>query len=106
MKYTIIPAHEAEEMYCSMLDEAYPMVNACGYEYYPSTAIKVLDPIVYETGELEFYDRLFKDDRIAVEYTTDQDLRECEECQELTDDFRGELCKDCDKQAEAGEAND
>jgi hypothetical protein len=98
MEYKIIPAYEAEEMYCSMLDEAYPMVNACGYEYYPSTAIKALDPIVYETGELEFYDRLFKEDQISVEGVTDEDLIECQECEILTDDFRGDLCKDCDEQ--------
>lgn len=28
-----------------------------------------------------------------------QELKECSECEIITDDFRGDFCKDCDKQA-------
>jgi hypothetical protein len=97
MEYQVIPATEAEEMYNQLLDEVYPVVSVCGYEFSPSQAIKVLDKIVYETGEMEYYDHLYKEG-IAVEGYTDEDLIECLECAVYTDDARGNWCKDCDKQ--------
>ena len=36
-----------EEEYDEMLDDCYEMVNICGYEYYPSYALKNLDSIAY-----------------------------------------------------------
>jgi hypothetical protein len=103
MEYEMMPQYQAQEMYNSMLDDVYPMVNAVGYEYYPSTAIQALDPIVYRAGMLDYYDAIYKTHQIAVEDYTDELLIECQECEIVTDDHRGNLCKDCD---EAGEADD
>jgi hypothetical protein len=100
MSYEVIEADQAEEMLRSMLDEVYPMVNACGYEYYPSRAIQELDPIVYRASMLDYYDSIYRDLQIAVEDYTDESIIECQNCAIWTDDFRGELCKDCDKQGE------
>ena len=36
-----------EQEYDEMLDECYEMVNVCGYEYYPSYALKNLDSVAY-----------------------------------------------------------
>lgn len=98
MEYKIIPVYEAQEMYNSTIDEVYEVVSVCGYEFSPSVAIKALDLIVYETGEMEFYDHLYRNDQIAVEGYTDDELVECLECAIYTDDARGNWCKDCDKQ--------
>ena len=100
MEYKVIPAHQAEDMFRSMLDDVYPMVSAIGYEYYPSTAIQALDPIVYRASMLDYYDSIYRDLQIAVEDYTDESIIECQNCAIWTDDFRGELCKDCDKQGE------
>ena len=106
MNYEIIQPDQAEEMFRSMLDDVYPMVNACGYEYYPSRAIQALDPIVYRALMLDHYDHIYRDLQIAVEDYTDESIIQCVECGVITDDYRGYWCKDCDKQAQAGEAND
>jgi len=103
MNYKVIPQYTGEEMYRQMLDDCYPKVNACGYEYYPSTAIEALDPIVYRASMLDYYDRIYKDDQIAVEEYTDELLSECPKCELIVEDLRGDWCKDCDKQ---GETND
>jgi hypothetical protein len=104
MSYELIQPHQAEEMYRSMLDECYPMVNACGYEYSPSNAIQLLDPIVYRASMLDYYDQIYRDLQIAVEEYTDELLSECPQCEFLCEDLRGGWCKDCDKQK--GVAND
>ena len=39
-----------ETEYDETLDECYEMVNVCGYEYYPSYALKNLDSIAYCCG--------------------------------------------------------
>ena len=39
-----------EAEYDEMLDECYEMVNICGYEYYPSYALKNLDSVAYDCG--------------------------------------------------------
>ena len=39
-----------ETEYDEMLDECYEMVNICGYEYYPSYALKNLDSVAYDCG--------------------------------------------------------
>jgi hypothetical protein len=106
MSYEVIEADQAEEMFRSMLDEVYPMVNACGYEYYPSRAIQELDPIVYRALMLDYYDLIYKEEKLAVTDYTDESIRFCQGCDIWTDDFRGDLCKDCDKQAQAGESDD
>lgn len=87
-----------------MLDDVYPMVNACDHEYYPSTAIQLLDPIVYRAGMLDYFDRIYRDLQIAVEDYTDELLSKCPECELIVEDLRGDWCKDCDKQK--GETND
>lgn len=106
MNYEIVPQHQAEDMFRSMLDDVYPMVNAIGHEYYPSTAIQALDPIVYRASMLDYYDRIYRDLQIAVEDYTDELLSECPKCELIIEDLRGDWCKDCDKQAQAGEADD
>ena len=106
MNYEIIQPDQAEEMFRSMLDDVYPMVNACDHEYSPSYAIQLLDPIVYRAEMLDYYDRIYRDLQIAVEDYTDELLSECPECGVIVEDLRGDWCKDCDKQAQTGEAND
>jgi hypothetical protein len=106
MNYEIIKPDQAEEMFRSLLDDMYPMVNACDHEYYPSQAIQLLDPIVYRAGMLDYYDRIYRDLQIAVEDYTDELLFDCPQCGLIVEDLRGDWCKDCDKQAQAGEAND
>lgn len=104
MSYEIIPIAQAEEMFHSMLDDVYPMVNAVDYEFSPSYAIQLLDPIVYRAEMLDYYDRIYRDLRIAVEEYTDELLSDCPECGLIVEDLRGDWCKDCDKQK--GETND
>jgi hypothetical protein len=45
---TEIEITEAE--YDEMLDECYPHVNVCGYDWYPSIALQRIDPIAYDCG--------------------------------------------------------
>jgi hypothetical protein len=45
-----ITESQAYEMYDQMLDDCYPMVDICGYQYEPSTALKRIDPIAYRVG--------------------------------------------------------
>ena len=59
--------HEARLRYDSMLDDCYPPVNVCGYEYDPSRALKELDPIAYECGFNDYCSSL-EDDNIKVNY--------------------------------------
>ena len=103
MNYEVIPIYQAEEMYRQMLDDVYPMVNACDHEYSPSYAIELLDPIVYRASMLDYYDRIYRDLQIAVKDYTDELLSECPKCELIVEDLRGDWCKDCDKQ---GETND
>jgi len=106
MNYEIIKQEQGEEMFRSLLDDVYPMVVACDYEFHPSTAIEALDPIVYRSGMLDYYDSIYRDHQIAVKDYTDELLSECPECELFYEDLRGGWCKDCDKQAQTGESND
>ena len=58
---------EALEQYDQMLDECYPMVKVCGYEYDPSRALKELDPIAYRVGFSDYCSSL-EDDGILISY--------------------------------------
>lgn len=39
-----------EEEYLNMLNDCYPMVSICGYDYYQGDALKELDPIAFRCG--------------------------------------------------------
>lgn len=41
---------EARNYYDDMLDDCNPMVDVCGYQYQPSRALRILDPIAYNVG--------------------------------------------------------
>ena len=58
---------EALEQYDQMLDDCYPMVKVCGYEYDPSRALKELDPIAYRVGFSDYCSSL-EDDGILISY--------------------------------------
>ena len=48
--------YEATEAYNEMLNDCYPMVNICGYEYTPAYALKECDPIAYRCGFSDWLD--------------------------------------------------
>jgi hypothetical protein len=48
MKY--IEENKAKTQYDELLDECYPTVKVCGYDFSPSYALKELDPIAYRCG--------------------------------------------------------
>jgi hypothetical protein len=54
MKYMV--KHEATEAYNEMLNDCYPMVKICGYEYEPAYALKECDPIAYRCGFSDWLD--------------------------------------------------
>ena len=85
----------AYEMYDGIFDDTYIVI--AGLRFLPSEVVKKLDPIAYEVGFNDFTDSLLQDD-ILVENQTDDGFFKCDECDELTDDFRASICKDCDKQ--------
>ena len=58
---------EALEQYDQTLDECYPMVSVCGYEYDPSRALKELDPIAYRVGFSDYCSSI-EEDGYEIEY--------------------------------------
>lgn len=58
---------EALDQYNEMLDDCYPPVNVCGYEYDPSRALKELDPIAYRVGFSDYCSSL-EADGYEIEY--------------------------------------
>lgn len=58
---------EALELYEDMLNECYPMVSVCGYEYEPARALKELDPIAYRVGFSDYCSDLESEHGIIVE---------------------------------------
>lgn len=56
-----ITESEAFEQYNQMLDDCYPSVKVCGYEYDPSRALKELDPIAYRVGFSDYCSSLESD---------------------------------------------
>ena len=58
---------EALDQYNEMLDDCYPPVNVCGYEYDPSRALKELDPIAYRVGFSDYCSSL-EADGYKIEY--------------------------------------
>jgi hypothetical protein len=42
--------HAALSQYDDFLDEVYPMINICGYEYSPSRSLKEIDETAYRCG--------------------------------------------------------
>ena len=36
--------------YREFLDEIYPMINICGYEYYAGTVLEAVDPIAFRVA--------------------------------------------------------
>jgi hypothetical protein len=67
--YTMTTISEAQalEFYDQMLDDCYPIVNVCGYEYDPSRALKELDPIAYRVGFNDYLSTL-EDDGLTVDF--------------------------------------
>lgn len=45
----VLTEHESYERYDDMLNECYPSVNICGYDYDAARAFKEVDPIAYQT---------------------------------------------------------
>ena len=62
-----ITESEALERYKEMLDDCYPLVNVCGYEYDPSRALLLLDPIAYRVGFNDYCSSL-EEDNILIDY--------------------------------------
>lgn len=62
-----ITESEALEQYDQMLDDCYPSVKVCGYEYDPSRALKELDPIAYRVGFSDYCSSL-EDDGVVIDY--------------------------------------
>ena len=99
MEYQMITLGEAEDRFNDYIDEATPEIKILGMSYTPSRVLYEVDPIAWRTVFDEFANHLWEDGT-AVECYNDDNLTECDECEIYTDDSRGELCKDCDKQAD------
>lgn len=50
-----------EQYYRDMLDDCYPMADICGYDYRPSYALELVDPIAYRCGFDDYTDSLYDD---------------------------------------------
>lgn len=62
-----------EEYYDDMLDECYPAIEICGYEYAPSIALFRVDEVAYRCGMVDYYDSLYSDILRDIERMTDGD---------------------------------
>ena len=56
-----------EQEYDGMLDECHEMVTICGYEYYPSYALKNLDSVAYDCGFNDYKNSLLRDVEDEIE---------------------------------------
>ena len=99
MEYTLINEWVAQEQFDDYINEATPEIKILGMTYTPSRVLKEVDPIAYDTVFDEFANHLYEDGTAIVDYNTDGIIT-CDECEVHTDDYRDNLCKDCDKQAE------
>lgn len=52
----LISEYDAYHQYDEMLNECYPTVIVCGYEFDPARALKELDPIAYRCGFNDWLD--------------------------------------------------
>ena len=99
MEYQVITYAQAEDQYRDYINEATPEIKILGMSYTPSRILEEVDPTAYRVVFDEFANHLWEDGT-AIEGYNDDDLIECDECGITTDDYRDNLCKDCDKQAE------
>lgn len=80
MKY--IEENKAKTQYNEFLDECYPTVKVCGYDFSPSYALKELDPTAYRCGFIDWLD--------SENLTTDEDEADEEENDEEENDEEDE----------------
>ena len=55
MEDIIVAEHETHDLYNEMLNECYPMIDVCGYQYEPAYALSELDPIAYRCGKNDYF---------------------------------------------------
>jgi len=53
--------YDLQVMYDDMLDETYGTVDIAGITYDTSLALRLVDPIAYETGRHQYADSLLQD---------------------------------------------
>lgn len=53
--------HVSNESYDDWLNDSYPLVNVCGYEFEPARALKELDEVAYRSGFNDYIDSLDKE---------------------------------------------
>ena len=97
MEYQVIKEYEAQEQFDEYINERTPDIQILGMTYTPSEILKQADPIAYRTIFDEFAEHLYGGS-IVIEDYNDDNVITCPECDVVTDDYRGDWCKDCDKQ--------
>ena len=68
------------ELYDESLDYCFDMVNVCGFKYYPSEALKRLDPIAYRCGYSDYTDSCYSDVLYELERMSDGDEIDVYDC--------------------------
>lgn len=69
-----------DEEYESYLNEIYPTVNVCGYEYDPGRALRLLDPIAFNVGKREHennQEEVWECTECNSEFDNENDANEC-----------------------------
>jgi len=61
MQTIYITESEALNLYNDMLDDCYPMAEICGYQYQPSRALSIIDPIAYRVGFSDYCSSISED---------------------------------------------
>jgi hypothetical protein len=56
--------YELFEDYKAMLDDCYPMVNICGFEYSPAKTWQEVDPIAFSCGFFDWANGLLADGEV------------------------------------------
>lgn len=97
MEYEMLTLAEAEDRYTDYIDDNYKDIEVMGITIPASEVLRQCDPTAFRVYFHDFADAMYQNGE-AIENYNDSDIIECEECGIYTDDFRGDYCKDCDKQ--------
>jgi hypothetical protein len=77
-------AIDEDQAYAEMLNECYPMVDVCGFQYEPANALESLDPVAYRCGLADYISNelddgwVEHDDRYYSSYDAEREIERLE----------------------------
>jgi len=89
-----------DEAYADMLNECYPMIDVCGYQYEPANALESLDPIAYRCGLADYISSeldenwVEHDDRYYSGYDAEREISRLEALIEETEEQKNAIEED------------